>query len=137
MKAQRPYLFDAIYRWVLDNDMTPYLLVEVDTSTKVPQYLVEDGRIVLNIVPSAIAHFAQDERGITFSARFGGKSQQVEVPYTAMVALYAKENARGIVFPEEDVLEQASQEAEQRDEALEESTDKPNESKKSHLKIIK
>lgn len=137
MKAQRPYLFDAIYQWVLDNNMTPYLLVEVDASTKVPQNLVEDGRIVLNIVPSAIAHFGQDERGITFSARFGGQSQQVEVPYKAMVALYAKENAQGIVFPQEQMFAQATQGEEEGNDAFKGSTDKPNESKKSHLKIIK
>ena len=103
MKPQRPYLFDAIYRWVLDNGMTPYLLVDArNDSVIVPQHLVKDGQIVLNICPDAIANYFQSEDRIQFSARFSGQSQNLLIPFSAMLALYARESSQGIVFPPED-----------------------------------
>jgi len=103
MKLQRPYLFDAIYRWILDNNLTPYLLVNAGLpDVQVPGHLINDGRIVLNISPEAIADYFQDETHIQFSARFSGKSLNLRVPFSAMIALYSKENAQGMVFPEED-----------------------------------
>jgi len=100
MKQQRPYLFDAIYRWVLDSDATPHLLVNTSVQgVSVPQYLIQDDQILLNISPSAIMHFQSEGEAIYFSARFSGKEQSICVPYSAMLALFAKETGQGMVFP--------------------------------------
>jgi len=102
MKAQRPYLYKAIYEWIVDNDWTPYLLVDAsDDRVLVPVSFVKDGKIVLNISISAIHGFSQNEIGIQFSARFSGKNENLYIPYSAMIALYARENAQGMVFPSE------------------------------------
>ena len=51
----RPYLARAIYEWICDNQLTPYLLVDAtQPHTDVPQQFVKDGQIVLNIVPHAV-----------------------------------------------------------------------------------
>ena len=106
MKPQRPYLFDAIYRWLIDSDLTPHLLVDADiVGVDVPQQLVKDSRIVLNIAPNAITNFCVEEFGIFFSARFSGKSQEILVPYPAMLALFSRENQQGMVFPPEEFLD--------------------------------
>lgn len=109
MKAQRPYLYKAIYEWIIDNGWTPHLLV--DTNIKgvaVPASFVKDGRIVLNVSLSATSSFFQDEQGIAFSARFSGTSENLVIPYAAMIALYARENAQGLVFPFEDIYQVSS-----------------------------
>jgi stringent starvation protein B len=39
---------------------------------------------------------------ITFFGRFGGNSEPVVVPVRAVLAIYARENGRGIQFPPEE-----------------------------------
>ncbi len=102
MKAQRPYLFRAIYDWLLDNHCTPYLLVDAShPEVQVPSPFIQNGKIVLNLSPEAIHDYYINETSIEFSARFSGRSQKIKVPFAAAIALYAKENAMGMVFPSE------------------------------------
>ena len=45
MNSSRPYLVRALYEWILDNQCTPYLLVNAEyPDTAVPAGFVEDGR---------------------------------------------------------------------------------------------
>ena len=44
----RPYLARAIYEWICDNQLTPYLLVDAtQPHTDVPLQFVKDGQIVV------------------------------------------------------------------------------------------
>ena len=101
--SQRPYLLRAIYEWIVDNGMTPHLLVDATLpGVRVPRHAVEDGRIVLNIADRAVGRLRMDNDSLTFSARFGGVSQNVVVPMYAVVALYTRETGQGIRMPDED-----------------------------------
>jgi stringent starvation protein B len=73
----------------------------------VPEQFVQDGRIVLNIAPGAVRGLAMGNREIEFSARFGGTPMAVSVPPGAVLGIYAKENGRGMLFPEEEEGEDA------------------------------
>ncbi|MFX9138314.1 ClpXP protease specificity-enhancing factor [Acinetobacter baumannii] len=99
----RPYLARAIYEWICDNQLTPYLLVDAtQPHTDVPQQFVKDGQIVLNIVPHAVNQLLISNDAITFSARFGGVSKDIYVPIQAVLGIYARENGQGLFFdPEE------------------------------------
>ena len=102
MLPKRSYLLNAAYSWVADNDMTPYLLVDAEQKDVViPTEFVKDGQIVLNISMSAVRHLMMDKEAVSFEARFSGKPMQVYVPIRAALALYAKENGDGFVFPDE------------------------------------
>lgn len=102
MLPKRSYLLNAAYSWVADNDMTPFLLVDAEhPNVVIPTEFVKDGRIVLNIGMSAVRHLIMDKEAISFEARFSGKPMQVYVPIEAALALYAKENGDGFVFPDE------------------------------------
>jgi stringent starvation protein B len=102
MEPLKPYLVRALYEWILDNQCTPYLLVDAESpGAVVPEGFVEEGRIVLNLRPEAIQRLDMSNELITFSARFGGNPTSVIVPMPAVLALYAKENGRGMVFEEE------------------------------------
>lgn len=101
MSSLKPYLVRAIYQWIVDNHLTPYLLVDAEVEgVVVPRAFVQEGRIVLNLRPEAIHELALGDEHIAFNARFGGKPMQVYVPIRAALALYAQENGKGMVFDE-------------------------------------
>ncbi|MBD5771721.1 ClpXP protease specificity-enhancing factor [Marinomonas colpomeniae] len=103
MLPKRSYLLNAAYEWVADNDMTPYLLVDAEQKDVIiPTEFVKDGQIVLNVSMSAVRHLIMDKDAVSFEARFSGKPMQVYVPIRAALALYAKENGDGFVFPDEE-----------------------------------
>lgn len=103
MTSNRPYLIRALFDWIVDNGLTPHLLVNAEAKgVVVPEQFVQDGRIVLNISPGAVRNLELSNQGITFEARFGGIPMEVHVFPSAVLGLYAKENGRGMLFPEED-----------------------------------
>ena len=108
----RPYLARAIYEWICDNQLTPYLLVDAtQPHTDVPQQFVKDGQIVLNLAPHAIHQFHMSNDAITFSARFGGVAREIYVPIRAVLGVYARENG-DIQETIETPIEDKKQEAE-------------------------
>ena len=103
MTSERPYLVRAIYEWIVDNHCTPYVIVNaLAAGVQVPHQYVEDGQIVLNIAPGAVAEMELGNELMRFSARFGGVPTEVLVPLGAIRGLYARENGRGMDFDEED-----------------------------------
>lgn len=105
MTASRPYLIRAIYEWITDNDMTPYMLVDASAEgVVVPTQYVENGKIILNVSQGATQSLQLENDGIYFSARFSGKPMNIDIPIEAALAIYAKENGRGMVFSDEDGL---------------------------------
>lgn len=103
MTSLKPYLIRAIYEWITDNDLTPHLLVDANNSQAVvPQQFIDDGKIVLNIRPQAIQALSLGNEDIRFNARFGGNPMQIIVPIPSVMAIYAKENGKGMVFDQDD-----------------------------------
>ena len=128
MNSNRPYLLRALYDWICDNHLTPYVLVDTSgEDLNVPQDFVEDNRIVLNISPSAVRDLDLSNDYINFKARFSGQSMSVYFPVEAVLAIYAKENGRGMIFPDEE------QEIEANDEAVSNTEPKETEDKKHSL----
>jgi stringent starvation protein B len=102
MTPSRPYLMRALFEWVLDNESTPYVLVDANIlGVQVPQEYVNDGQIVLNISPGAVQGLMINNEAVSFNARFAGVSQNVYVPIVAVLAIYAKETGEGMVFGNE------------------------------------
>ena len=103
MMSLKPYLIRAIYDWIVDNQFTPYLLVNADgDGVVVPRQYVQEGKIVLNLRPQAVHGLALGNSHIAFSARFGGNPMQVDIPIRAVLAIYAQENGKGMIFDDED-----------------------------------
>ncbi|MFQ6371663.1 ClpXP protease specificity-enhancing factor [Shewanella sp. YIC-542] len=103
LTPSRPYLLRAYYEWLMDNELTPHVVVDATVpGTQVPLQYVKDGQIVLNITASAVGNLQMDNDAVTFNARFGGVPQQVLLPIAAIVAIYARENGAGTVFDMED-----------------------------------
>ena len=103
MTSNKPYLIRAAYDWIVDNELTPYILVNAAyTGVQVPQEHINHDRIVLNISPAATRGLLLENDRIIFTARFSGKTEQIFVPPGAVLEIYAKENGRGIAFAIED-----------------------------------
>ncbi len=96
--STKPYLLRALYEWCTDNGFTPYIVVAVDASTRVPMEFVKNGEIVLNISFEATGNLKMDNEMITFKARFGGIARELEIPVDNVSAIYARENGQGMAF---------------------------------------
>ncbi|MGL4565926.1 MAG: ClpXP protease specificity-enhancing factor [Halioglobus sp.] len=103
MTPSRPYIMRALYEWIVDNNCTPYVLVDATVAdVMVPQQYVKDGQIVLNISPGAVIELNIGNDAMAFNGRFGGVATDIYVPIAAVVGIYARENGQGMVFePEE------------------------------------
>lgn len=102
MTPSRPYLIRALYEWIVDNGLTPHILVNAEyAGVTVPTQYVHEGRIVLNIAPSAVSHLQLGNDWIEFSARFSGASHTIQLPPRAVLAVYARENGQGMAFGDE------------------------------------
>ncbi|MBU0654428.1 MAG: ClpXP protease specificity-enhancing factor [Gammaproteobacteria bacterium] len=97
---KRPYLLRAFYEWIVDNNMTPHILVDARSSeVSVPRQFVKDGNIVLNVSMTAANNLMMDNDKMTFSARFGGKAFSIWLPMWSIMAIYSRETQEGISFP--------------------------------------
>lgn len=157
MTSNQPYLLSAFYEWIVDNDLTPYMVVNTTVSgVDVPVEYVVDGQIVLNVAPRACQYFHMDKSTVSLRARFGGVARELYFPVSAVTAIYARENGAGTVFLDESKTSQALSPAasaekvnqvedqhnivsEQSDRELDTSDEKTNRPKrgKPTLKIIK
>ena len=128
MTSSRPYIMRALYEWIVDNECTPYVLVDASVQgVVVPEQYVKDDQIVLNISPDAVVDLNISNNAVAFNGRFGGVATDVYVPITSVVGIYARENGQGMVFdPEESA------------EPPDDNPPKPGKSeKKPFLKIVK
>ncbi len=137
MTSSRPYLIRALHEWIVDNGMTPLILVNANApGVDVPQAFVEDGKIILNISMTAVQGLELGETFISFKGRFSGAVQEVVVPVTAVQAIYARETSAGMMFPDEDHAAGAVTAGEPDGDAAADADDN-NAASRSHLRIIK
>lgn len=128
LTSTKPYLTRALYDWMEDNGLTPYVMVDATHKyVHVPQQYVKDDRIVLNICSTAVRDLCIADEAITFSARFGGSPMDINIPMESLLAIYASENGKGMFF-EQDGDMQSSRSAESQNE--------PSKGKPS-LKVVK
>jgi len=99
--STRPYMLRAMYEWCVDNGLTPYVVVVVDGSVRVPMEFVQNGEIVLNVSMGATSNLQIGNEYLDFKARFGGVARDISVPVGRITAIYARENGQGMTFPVE------------------------------------
>lgn len=103
MTPLKPYLIRSIYEWIVDNDLTPHLLVDAThPDALLPEAFIDDGKIVLNIRPAAVQGLSLGNEEIEFNARFSGRPMHIVAPIASIEAIYAKENGRGMAFDKDD-----------------------------------
>jgi stringent starvation protein B len=104
-QSAKPYLVRALYEWCVEQGYTPYLAVRVNSKTHVPLDFVKNGEIVLNVSPLATHKLTMDNEWTLFNARFNGVTQEIAVPFSAVIGIFAKETGYGMGFqPEVEVI---------------------------------
>ena len=102
MTSSRPYLLRALWEWIVDNGMTPHILVDASVlGVQVPREFVQEGRITLNLSNSAVQNLVLGNDDILFSARFSGKPMSVVVPIRSVLAVFSRETGQGMMFGSE------------------------------------
>jgi len=100
---QRPYLIRAMHEWMADNGLTPHIVADAGVEgLRIPREHVKDGKIVLNVGYAATRSLVLGNEEIVFEARFNGVPQQIAVPVSAVLGIYARENGQGMIFSGED-----------------------------------
>lgn len=100
-QSAKPYLVRALYEWCVEQGYTPYLAVRVNSKTRVPMDYVKNGEIILNVSPIATHKLTMDNEWTLFNARFNGTTQEIAVPFSAVVGIFAKETGYGMGFQPE------------------------------------
>lgn len=99
MTITRPYLLRAFYQWIMDNQLTPHLMVDATMEgVQVPEEHIQNGQIVLNISANAVRELKLENHAVSFDARFSGVTRHIYLPILAIEAIYAIENGRGMQF---------------------------------------
>lgn len=88
----KPYLIRAFWSWCEDSGIVPYLSVFVDDRVHVPNWAVNEGRIVLNISSEATQYLLIDNEAIHFEGRFRGQVVPVWVPVSHVLGIFAKDD---------------------------------------------
>ena len=143
MTSHRPYLLRALNQWIADNGMTPHLLVDAtQAGVQVPASAVKEGKVVLNIAERAVVRLMIDNDAVSFTARFGGVSQPVYVPISAVLAIYSRETGQGMALPEDvthdaDTGEESGDDAPATDTPPDDHTPPPGGKRPPFLRVVK
>jgi stringent starvation protein B len=90
-----------MHEWMVDNGLTPHLIVAARDGLELPAEHVKDGKIVLNVSYAATRDLTLGNTTITFETRFGGVPRRLALPIDAVLGIYARENGQGMLFPDE------------------------------------
>ena len=132
LTSNKPYLLRAIHEWVLDNALTPLVLIDTThAEVDIPLSCREKEHTIFNISPNATHQLYINNDIVSFRGRFAGVEHAVSFPVTAVLAIYARENGQGIVFSQEEAAKIAD--TAQSSPASEQTIAK----KRPHLSLVK
>lgn len=141
--STKPYFIRALHEWCCDNGYTPHIVVQVDEQTRVPMAFVHDGQITLNLGLLATNKLTMGNDFIDFQARFGGVTENVLVPVSAVSAIFARETGAGMGFEVGETDPQSSSDVPSKAESADTQTKPaqaetdPTPPKRPHLSIVK
>ena len=99
MTSNSSYLLRAYYDWISDNLLTPYMVVDTTVAdVHVPSEYIENDKIVLNILSSAVKSFDITPEAVSFQARFAGVVYDIWLPIKSICSIYAQENGVGFLL---------------------------------------
>jgi stringent starvation protein B len=135
MTPKEPYLIRAFHQWILDNNCTPYVVVDTyQHNVMVPaQFIQPDGQITLNISPEATGNLCIGDEAIEFNARFSGQVHHLYIPCSAVLAIFAKETGEGTGF----AVTPPGEQPEQAEPVVQAVPEEKPKKRGSHLSVVK
>lgn len=106
MKELKPYMIEAVYKWIVNSGEVPYVQVLIDERCQVPMEYAKKAPvgkdhfvevIVLNISMNSCKNLILNPEGdaLTFGATFGGRHLDVIIPFACIVKMWPRDN-RGV-----------------------------------------
>lgn len=136
VQSTKPYLIRAIYEWCNDNNLSPHIVVKVNSETEVPVEYIKDGEIILNISHTATSDLNIGNELLSFAARFNGVSRKVQVPIDTIKGIFSKEVNQGLMFSVED--KDDAKDSQDKNPENSDAQEKLTQSNaKSHLQVVK
>ena len=68
----------------------------------IPAGIANDGKVVLNLAPQAVKDLDITNEHVAFSTRFSSVAEDIYCPMASLLAIYARENGEGMMFPAEE-----------------------------------
>lgn len=95
----RPYMIRAWRDWILDNKLTPYIVVNCDfEGVQIPKNLKKQKNLTLNVSDGATKNFELNQESLSFKARFNEVLEVIHLPVLSIIGIYALENNHGMWF---------------------------------------
>lgn len=142
--SKKPYLLRAMYEWIVDNDLTPHILVDATVKgVFVPPSAIKEDRVLLNIAPRAVFGLNLGNDMVSLKASFGGAQREVNFPMASVLAIYSREDIQhGIVFGNEDAEDEPELEAvptgeSESDGDPDQGPNKPERKGRANLRVVK
>lgn len=86
------HLIQAMYDWMVENNLTPHIVVPKEyVQPELLQY-VRGNCIVLNISTTSCPNLVIGKDWVEFSTRFSGKQVEVAVPTNGIVSIFPREH---------------------------------------------
>ena len=99
MTSCQPYILKAIYQWIIDNEMTPFVTIDAEyLDSKISKEHAEKGIVTLNISATAVKDLNIDDNGISFRSRLGTQEVLIDVQIEAVISIYAREDSGSMVI---------------------------------------
>lgn len=108
MTSNKPYFIRATYDWLVDNSVTPYILINAfSPGVNLPDacHIDDDHCVLLNISPDAVTDLKLGLTDIVFLASFNQTVHQVQFPVSAVKAIYCLDNDQGMYFDDEEMFD--------------------------------
>jgi len=145
--SQVPYFLEAMRNWAHDAGFTPHILIDsFSEGVVLPDEILAKGDrlILLNIHCRAIQDFHINNEWAVFSARFGSKYHQVDLPLESIISIIVPESSDKVVFrtisvnsPENDSPDQEPQLKEQSGKRVGSKRSAAKTKSQSHLTLVK
>lgn len=84
------FVFPALYEWIVQNDGSPYVVVNtmIDGVVADPSKIDPNGRITYNLSPGATQNLLIKDGFVSFDARFNGKIMSISFPCMAICVIF-------------------------------------------------
>jgi|GEM_PF-3339214 len=89
-------LIQSTYQWIINNNMTPYMLIYTKNSKNIPLRYIKKEKILLNISPVAVKNLEISNNFINFDASFSKRIYNIFFPIKSILSFYSFENKEGL-----------------------------------------
>lgn len=94
----KPYLLQGFYNWATDFNNVPLIEIKKNPNNKLPENLMNQESIILNIDINAVEELTFGNEGLIFKARFNQKIIDLFISYHSISKIFIQNTGHGLEF---------------------------------------